>query len=365
MVHYKFSRKINKEFASALRKRVADYFKENEIQKHGNTHMNVKLIIALSLFIVPYIIMIAGLITSFTGVYMLYLIMGIGTAFIGTGVMHDALHGSYSANSIKNKIVGFSATLVGADPETWKMQHNVLHHSYTNIEHADEDIAPRYVLRFTPNQPLRWFHKYQHFYAPFFYSLTTLVWITYKDFVKTWNYHNIGLIKKKSDAWSLTFRVLIRKIFYYGTILVLPAILLPISFGWIVLMFLSMHIVTGIILSLVFQLAHIMPTSEFIEQEEEMVEENWLAHQLLVTSNYAPKNPIVTWFTGGLNHQVEHHLFPNICHVHYPKLADIVSETAREFGIPYYAEPSVASALRSHFKMLKDLGRHKTLPVLA
>jgi linoleoyl-CoA desaturase len=253
--------------------------------------------------------------------------------------------------------MGFSAVGLGVDPNIWKIQHNVLHHTYTNIEDADEDIMPRYVMRFSPHQPRKWFHKYQYIYALFFYGISTLTWVGYKDYMKVIQYRNRGLIKPGKPYRKAIFKVIFRKLLYYTLFLVLPMILVPVPFWLILLMFVSMHLVTGVLLSLIFQTAHVMPTSSFIDQEEQEIGQNWLAHQLSTTTNYAMSNRFISWCFGCLNHQVEHHLFPNICHVHYPKIASIVQRTANEFSLPYYAEKSLPSAIMNHFRMLRMLGR--------
>jgi len=358
MVHYKFSKHINKEFAQILRSRINDYFKENQLSRNANSHMIGKSIFVLALYLAPFVFMLSATISSIGILFGLWIIMGIGKAFVGTAVMHDALHGSYSKKKSINMLMGFSAFAVGANPKIWQIQHNVLHHTYTNIEHADEDIVtPSYLLRFTPNQPHKWFHKYQHIYAGFFYGISTLTWITIKDFIKIFEYRGEGLIKSKKD-FSKTFTIIIiQKIFYLGFFLVLPMVLLPVAPWMIVIMFVTMHFVTGLLLTLIFQTAHVMPSSEFLMQEEEDIEENWWVHQLHTTTNYATSSRLFSWMIGGLNFQIEHHLFPNICHVHYPKIASIVKNTAAEFNLPYNVQKSFRSAVVQHFNLLHALGR--------
>jgi linoleoyl-CoA desaturase len=358
MIHYKFSKHVNKEFAQTLRGRINDYFNENKISKNANSQMVGKSVFVLSLYLMPLIIMLITNISSIGILFGLWVIMGIGKAFVGTAVMHDALHGSYSKKKSINLLMGFSAFVVGANPKIWQIQHNVLHHTYTNIEHADEDIVtPSYLLRFTPNQPHKWYHKYQHIYAAFFYGISTLTWITIKDFIKVFEYRGEGLIKSKNDFNKTFTIIIIQKILYLGLFLVLPMLVLPVSPWLVVAMFVTMHFVTGLLLTLIFQTAHVMPTSEFLMQEEEEIEENWWVHQLHTTTNYATSSRFFSWMIGGLNFQIEHHLFPNICHVHYPKIASIVKNTAAEFNLPYYVQRSFRSAVMQHFSLLRKLGR--------
>lgn len=360
MIRYKFSRKEHDAFAATLRKRVKAHFTDQGLCPKGNAQMHLKTAVALSVYFIPFFFILFGGISSIPVLYLFWMFMGFGKAFIGTSVMHDVIHGSYSSHKVVNQLMRFSALVVGVYPNNWRVQHNVLHHTYTNIEHADEDISPLGVLRFSPHQKHQWFHKYQHIYVIFFYCIFTLTWALLKDFVKMYKYRKEGFIKDGSEFRKHMSYIVLSKIAYFSVFLGLPMWILPVP-GWqVMLMFLFMHCVTGFTLSMVFQLAHIMPTSEFLEQEEQLVEENWFVHQLLTTSNYAMDNKIVSFFVGGLNFQVEHHLFPNICHVHYPEISKIVQQTTAEYNIPYFYEKTVGSAIITHFKMLKALGNGET-----
>lgn len=357
MVRYKFSKTEDREFAEVLKHRVKNYFAEQQISIKGNRKMAFKSIAILSIYIIPYIIMLLAGISNVFLLCFLWMIMGLGKAFIGTSVMHDALHGSYSDKKRVNTLMHFSALIIGVYPKTWKIQHNLLHHTYTNIEHADDDLTPIGVLRFSPNQEHKWFHRYQHIYALFFYSMVTVAWSVSKDFVKLIKYRKLGLIKTPATFWKNLALIILCKTIYFTLLLILPMMILPISNGVVLLLFLLMHVVTGITLSMIFQLAHIMPSSEFLEQENPSIPQNWYVHQLNTTSNYAMGNSVLSWLIGGLNFQVEHHLFPNICHIHYPQLAQIVQQTTKEFNLPYHYEPNMRGAIVSHFVMLRNLGK--------
>lgn len=363
MNNHTFSNHINADFATTLRTRVNKYFTDNNIKQGANPEMVLKSISAISIYVIPYILMLTLNISSLPVLFILWMIMGFGTAFIGMAVMHDSLHGSYSRRKGINTLVSFSTWIIGVDPLNWKIQHNVLHHSFTNIEHADEDIEPRYIFRFSPNQPKIRAHKFQHFYAFIFYGLSTLIWMTYKDFLKAFKYKKEKLIP---SGWKFVLhisQIILRKMVYYFLLLVVPAMVLPYSFGMVFLMFLTMHFVAGNILSFTFQLAHVMETSSFEDGNEKKIEEHRLVHQLNTTSNFGMKSRLLFWFTGGLNHQIEHHLFPNICHIHYRKISKIVQATAREYNITYHSEPTLGSALKNHLKMLKTLGAGNDLVV--
>lgn len=248
--------------------------------------------------------------------------------------------------------------LVGASSLVWKLQHNVLHHSYTNIDEHDDDINAPFFLRFSPNAPLNKLHRYQHLYAWFFYSLSTLSWVTAKDFIRLKRYYNKGLVKNEQEYKKAILILIAHKLIYFACILGLPIIFSPFSSGLIILGFILMHFVTGFTITMVFQIAHIVEDVNFpLPNEFGVVEGERILHQLATTCNFAPNNKLLFWFIGGLNFQVEHHLFPDICHVHYYEISKIVKQTAEEFNVPYHSKPHFIPAVFDHFKMLYLLGR--------
>ena len=363
MIRYRFSKEINQDFSKSLKSRVNSYFKDNGISPRANSTMVIKSLVATVLYFSIYFIILFSGITNLTFIFGLWMLLGAAQAFIGTSVMHDVLHGSLTKNKLLNFGLQIPVIAIGVEPTIWKLQHNVLHHTYTNIEHADEDIASRYVLRMTENQPRRWFHKYQHYYVTFLYSLLTIIWMTAKDFIKLGKYYKTGLVSSKKEAFKTLLNIILHRAIFYFTFLVLPIYVLDFPPLLVVAMFVSMLMVSGVVLSIIFQLAHVVEDCVTLDQDEEKINENWSVHQLMTTSNFAVDNKIITYLFGGLNYQVEHHLFPNICHVHYPAISKIVKATAQEYGIPYHCQNTFGSALKSHYAQLKELGRSDSLPV--
>lgn len=356
----KFSRKIGTDFQSTLNKRVRDYFKENKISKYGNYNMVLKTIFMLSVYFIPYILMMTGVIQNFWLIMLCYAIMGFGVAGIGLSIMHDANHGAYSKNATVNRVIGKVLNVVGGFASTWKIQHNILHHSYTNVHGHDEDVSPAVkILRFSPTDEHRDIQRYQYIYAWFLYGLMTLSWITTKDFEQMFRYKKLGLTRTENESFGkLMTELVISKILYYTYMIVLPIIFLPIAWYWVIIFLFLTHYIAGFLLAIIFQPAHVVPETDFpTPDENSSIENNWAIHQLQTTTNFAPKNKVLTWLIGGLNYQVEHHLFPNICHIHYSKISKIVKETAEEFGVPYYSAPTFTAALINHGKMLRQLGK--------
>ncbi len=356
----RYSQKIGRDFQRTLNKRIRAYFKDNNISKHANFNMVVKTIFMVSLYFVPLALVLSGQLTNVWVVGLMYGLMGFGMAGIGMGIMHDANHGAYSKNGNVNKWIGKIVNLIGGYAVTWKVQHNVLHHSYTNVHGLDEDISPPKFMRFSPNEKLKPIHKYQHYYVWFFYSLMTISWVTAKDFLQLFRYKKMGLTQNENKKFSpLLIELIVSKLFYYTTLLILPILILPVAWWVIVLFIVFKNLISGFLLAIVFQPGHVVPETNFIKPEEDnSIENNFAIHQMQTTANFAPKSRFLNWFIGGLNHQVEHHLFPNICHVHYKKISRIVRETAQEFNVPYNTHKTFLTALVYHTKMIKSLGRN-------
>jgi linoleoyl-CoA desaturase len=349
----------HRDFTNTLNKRVNDYFKTNGISKHANGEMIIKTVIMFTLYFLPYSLIVGEIVTSMTGIILLVIVMSLGLAGIGLSVMHDANHGAYSKKKWINTLVGYSLNMVGANSFNWKLQHNVMHHTYTNVHDEDEDISPRGVLRMEPHAPWKKIHKYQYVYAWLLYGLMTLVWLFYKDFYRIVKYHKTGLAKKQNANIVNEWIILIAtKLIYISYIFIIPTVFTSLLWWQVLLGIVIMHYIAGFLLAIIFQPAHVIEGTAYPLPDADLtMENNWTVHQLLTTSNFGNKSRWFTWYVGGLNFQIEHHLFPNICHVHYRKISGIVRETAHEFGLPYRSACTFAEALLSHARILKQLGQ--------
>lgn len=346
-------------FSKTLRQRVETYFKEQGIHKKANGHMVVKTVLMLSLYFAPLVLITTGVTGGGWMFWTVEVIMGLALAGIGMAVMHDGNHGAYSDRKSINRLIGGVLELVGGNSEMWQIQHNVLHHTFTNIDGLDEDINPGPILRFSPLKPRKSWHRFQHLYAWFFYGLMTLIWVTFKDYVALNRYRKLGLLDRMGKSYgNLFMRITLAKVAYFPIMLGLPLMFSGLATGQVIAGWLLMHFIGGLTLALVFQPAHVMEDHDYMLAEKGVqIEDDPLSHQLKTTSNFGTRSGLLTWYSGGLNHQIEHHLFPNICHVHYPALAPIVRETAAEFGLPYRDETSFIGAIRLHLNQLKELGR--------
>ncbi len=359
-----FSRIDKAKFFRTLNKRINTYFKDNNIKKTGNWKLYTKAIIMFTLFLMPFILILTIDMPNWLRL-LLTVVIGIGMAGVGMNVMHDANHDSFSSKKWVNKIMGSSIYILAGNVYNWKVQHNVLHHTFTNIDGHDEDLDAGRIIRFSKHAPWLPIHKYQKYYSPILYGLLTINWAITTDVKQMRDYLkrklSYGEFPNPKVEWT---KLIISKILYYAMWIVLPIAVLDIAWWKVLIGFFVMHYTAGIILSVVFQLAHIVPSTEMpLPDKDGKMEHTWAIHQLFTTANFAPKNWLVNFYTGGLNHQVEHHIYPNISHIHYNKIAKIVKETAKEFNLPYIEYKTMRKAIAEHFKMIADLGKKPQLAV--
>ncbi|WP_372802608.1 fatty acid desaturase [Lutibacter sp.] len=353
-----FSRIDKAKFFRTLNKRVNTYFKENEIKRTGNWKLYSKAIIMFGVFLIPLVLILTVSMPQWL-LLLLTVVIGIGMAGVGMNVMHDSNHESFSSKKWVNKIMGSSIYILAGNVYNWKVQHNVLHHTFTNIQGHDEDIDAGRIIRFSKHA--KWFkiHKFQKYYSIFLYGLLTINWAITTDFKQMHNYLkrklSYGEFPNPAKEWTV---LIITKIVYYLLWIVLPLTVLDIAWWKVLIGFFVMHYTAGMILSVIFQLAHVVPkTTMPLPDKEGNLEHTWAIHQLYTTANFAPTNKIISWYTGGLNHQVEHHIFPHISHIHYGKIAKIVKETTKEFNLPYNEYKTMRKAIIEHFNQLKSLGK--------
>lgn len=345
-------------FFPVLKKRVDAYFTEKNLSRYGNSILVWKTSMLLLVYIFPFIAMVVW--TPGFAVSLLYWsAMGIGMAGLGMSVMHDANHGAYSSNKYVNWMMAHVLNLMGGSTMNWKLQHNVLHHTYTNITHMDDDIASKPALRLSPHTPVSLLHRFQWVHAFLLYGLTTLYWVTAKDFVQFVRYrkNKVNTLTPAENKWILA-KLVIVKVLYFAIFLGVPIAIAHIPVATVLAGFVLMHFLAGIILTVIFQLAHSLEgTTHPMPNSKGIIENEWAIHQMKTTMNFSPNNKWLSWYVGGLNFQVEHHLFPKISHVHYPAIAPIVQATAAEFEVPYLQHKRFVTALTAHINFLKQLGK--------
>ena len=343
-------------FYSTVRARVEAYFAEHHISTYANSAMWFKALFFLTGLTTLYLLILLGDFSPSIQIWMA-IVLGMFGAFVGFNICHDAIHKSFSKHQAVNNTFSFVFNLIGASPYVWNICHNIVHHTYTNIAGHDEDIdvAPG-LIRFSETETVNKVQRYQHFYAFFLYSFSMLSWVFRKDYKKFFQ-KKIGehqLVHPKIEYYKL----FIFKGIYYFLFIALPLMVMDITWWQFLIGFLVMQLSQGLVLGLVFQLAHVVEGTSFPSPDTQgNIEEAWAEHQMHTTANFAVDNKLAGFLCGGLNRQIEHHLFPKICHIHYPAIGTIVKQTAKEFGLPYIESPTFSAALVSHFKTLRKLGK--------
>ena len=352
----KFAKPDTARFFADVKTRVAQEFERTGRSTKADAGMVAKTVILLTLTFGSYALIIFGGFSLWT-MLLLCVLMGVGMAGVWFSVAHDALHGAYSSNQRVNRLLGYSFDILGANGYMWKITHNVIHHTYTNIPGVDEDLTVSPLLRLSPGAPLLSIHRWQHIYGWLTYSLATLNWIFMKDFQQFMK-RDIGPYVNKKHPRSEIATLIIGKLICYGWTIVIPLLVLDVTWWQFVIGFTALHLTAGTIMGVIFQLAHVVEGNDYpVPDDGGQMENAWLIHEMETTANFAPRNRLLSWYVGGLNYQIEHHLFPQVCSIHYRNISGIVQKTAQECNVPYNSFPTLRAAMRSHYRMLRQLGR--------
>jgi linoleoyl-CoA desaturase len=343
-------------FFKNLKARVDGYFSETQLDPTGNGKLYLKGTIQVFTAAVLYTVLVFFTPPAIIAIP-LCLLLGLNLGVIGFNVMHEGGHQSFSKYPWVNKASAYSLNMLGGISYFWKIKHNINHHTFTNIEGMDSDIDAKPFMRMHEEQPRYWFHRFQHIYWVVLYGISYIAWIFYEDFEKyLTGRHSANAAPKKLD-WKEHFIFWFTKIMYVIVYIVVPVIMvgwLPTLIGFFIITF-----VTGFSISIVFQLAHVVGETQFHspQHQDNSSKQEWAIHQINSTANFATGSRPLHWLLGGLNFQIEHHLFPRISHVHYPQVSRFVKEACRESNVAYIEYASMLKAIGSHLMHLKRLGR--------
>lgn len=345
------------DFDQIVRTRVNDYFTKNNIKQTGNSWLFTKAFISLFGIIITYLAIIFGHLSWYSALFATFMFVQF-QILLAFNVMHDGGHQSFSTNKTLNKVASWGMDFLGSSSFLWKQKHNSIHHTYTNIHGKDDDLDVAGMIRLSPEQEHKPWHRFQAWYAPFLYGFLSLYLLFYSDFQR--------MITKKIGDTPLN-DVKVKDVAFFSVckiVYLLYSLVIPMFFYnylYVVLYFLFGHFIFGLTLSIVFQLAHTVNETTFpVPDENGHMPFSWVEHQLNTTCDFAPKNSLVTFYCGGLNYQIEHHIFHKISHVHYPAISKILKQTCEEFGKPYNVNHSFFKALVSHFKFLHKMGKQQT-----
>lgn len=338
-----------------LKRRVDEYFNESNRSTRGGPRLLIKAV-AIGLWAAASWVYLVFAADGPIGVSVAGASLGLAVAGIGFNVMHDGGHGTFSRWAPLNRLTAWIGDLVGGSSYLWNHKHNILHHTATNVSGVDDDLDAGPFLRLSPLQRRRWFHRFQHLYVWPLYGLLLPKWQVWDD-LGGWLRGRIGTHRVPRPRGRALVAFLAGKLAFFGWALAVPLWFRPAwavfaTYAWVCL-------VAGLVLGVVFQLAHCVCEADFPDPPPDgrRLGRTWTEHQLATTTNFCPRNRLLAWYLGGLNYQVEHHLFPRISHVHYPGLAPIVRAVCLEFGVPYLSHDRLSSAVASHVRLLRRLGR--------
>lgn len=342
------------DFRNALRNCLDNYFAAAGRRPRDCPQMYVKSAVIFAVCATTYALLLFA-VSAWWMALPLSLLLGLSLAAVGFNIQHDGGHGAYSEHRWINKLASLTLDLAGASSYIWARKHNAIHHSYTNVAGHDDDINIGFLGRLSPHQKRIWFHRLQHLYLWILYGFLPMKWHLYDDFRDVIRgrvgEHRIARPRGRELATFIGGKLL-----FFSLAFLIPMLMHP---WWgVLLMYLAATFVQGLVLSVVFQMAHSVEAADFPAEPlpPGSMESTWAVHQVQTTVNFAPENRWITWLVGGLNFQIEHHLFPNISHIHYPGLAPLVRQTCEKFGLRYAAYETLFDAVASHFRWLRRMG---------
>lgn len=350
MLQYSFNN--SSPFYHLLKQKVDHYFSSHNLHRAGNTPLYSKAIVQVLFATALYIILVFFTPPVWISI-LLCVLLGLNLAVIGFNIMHEGGHQAFSKYSWINSVSAYFLNVLGGNTYYWKIKHNVNHHTFTNIEGMDSDIDVKPFMRLHKDQPLHKYHRFQHIYWILLYGISYIAWVFYEDFQK----YATGKISDNTPQKRIPFKehaiFWATKLLYVTFYVIIPIL----TVGWLfwLIGFLIITFVCGVAISIVFQLAHVVEGTEFHIVNNQN-KQDWAVHQVVSTANFATSNRLLHWLLGGLNFQIEHHLFPRVSHIHYPAISRFVKETCQEFNITYHEYKTMRTALVSHLVHLRKLG---------
>lgn len=342
-------------FYQVLAERVNDHFIKSAKSKYGSPFFFLKVILLLSTHLFLYLLLINSSKVEIS--FISLLLLGPSSILVGINIAHDAAHGAISKHKVVNNLFLFLFDLLGANSYMWKKRHVYSHHIYPNIIHNDADLKQNPMVRIFPEDNYQSYHKYQHFYAPFLYLLYTINWLFFRDFQDFYK-KEIGSIRIGTHHAPEFVKLFFCKGLYITYLIIIPSIYSSLSLPQILLGCVLMNFLASMLITIAIIPSHVAESSLFpLPDKNGVMPYSWSHHQVLTVIDFATESRLLNFFFGGFNHHVAHHLFPHVCHVHYPSITPIIKRTAEEFDLKYRHETSLRNAYLSHLKLLRNNGR--------
>jgi linoleoyl-CoA desaturase len=341
-------------FHNEVKSGVRAYFARTGLSERDSPRMYVKTVVLMLWFGASYGLLAFAATSLWQGA-LLSLSLAFAMAGIGFSIQHDANHGAYSNNAVVNRVMSFTLDMLGASSYLWRLKHNISHHTYTNLAGADDDINFLPFARLSPAQPRYRMHRLQQFYLWALYWFLFPKWNFVDDF-KTLMRARISGQGFRRPRGASAVELVAGKVLFIAWAFGVPLLFHP---WWVVLLFYAFtSLVLGTTLAVVFMLAHCVEEADFpaLASGTQQLPRSWAVHQVETTVDFARGNRLLTWYVGGLNYQIEHHLFPRTCHVHYPHIAKIVQAACAKYGVRYATHERFLGALASHWRWLRRMG---------
>ena len=346
------------ELFNEISSKVKNYFKENGLYKQGRfkdiwfTNL-LYLVIAYGSF--------ALILNNQFNVFVMWFLsftMGLGLSGVGLCIMHEANHGAYNKKKFINYLAGSIINIMGSHRYLWQLRHNGLHHVYTNMFDYDYDMARTFLIRHSRDWERKWYHRYQHIYALLIYFNYTLIWILVYDWIHLVEFYGkVGTKKNKAIPIHVIISIFFWKMVHLYLMIVLPYMVLDLALWQVLIGFVTMHWTLSAIIGVTFQVNHTIEGTVNIEADAQgVIQESWAKQMVKTSFNFSTKNKAVTYFLGGLNFQIEHHLFPKMSYSHFFAIKPMVKEVLEKHGYTYNDCGSWLNAILMHLKYLKRLG---------
>jgi linoleoyl-CoA desaturase len=294
------------------------------------------------------------------------ILFSLSVLFLGLNVAHDAAHNALTTNRGLNRGIQVALfVLMGASAYLWQLRHNKSHHVFPNVNGCDIDIDSNVFVRLSPNHPRRFYHRFQHIYAPMIFWLVDVDTVFNKDFQYLFT-RNLANMRDIRHAPSEYFMFAATKLIYIGIAFVIPTLATRFGLVEVVLGNLIMSFVASVVFVLLLIGTHFNEMTKFPTVDEGgRLPGNWATHALATSLDWAPLNPVAHFFVGGSNAHAAHHLFPSVCHVHYRPITQIIQDEAARRGLRYN-QAGLLGMIGSHFRYLRRIGRapmpHESVP---
>ena len=343
------------DFIHELRERINAYFSENNISTYANQRMKLKIALFIGIYGISYSLLY--LFTPTPYIYLIYAFIGAWSVLMGLNIGHDAAHKAIFKRPKSNRRFLLVFEFLGTNSYNWVNRHLGAHHLFPNVMDYDSDIQQTNVVKIFPKDRHRGFHSLQYLYMPFIYMIYIFRWITYRDFKDVFS-KRIGAFDNTNYPFKEVIKMIVFKLFYLAQMIVLPAYFTELSYSTTLIGFFILTVVGSLTITLVLLSTHVGEDANFPEPDSNnRLPHSWSYHQIITAADFSTQSRAINFLFGGFNHHVIHHLFPNICHIHYPNLTPILQETAAKYDLPYRHKKYLLAAVFSHFKLLRENAR--------